>query len=330
MNTLKHFTLRSSLTLASMLLLLVPSPSQAGCGCDKPPPAPAAVIPDVAFGGMKISLFRKSFVKGQQWTVGFLQGAWKSLPRVAEVVLRRNLSDTTGRTITPRLIVTVPHDLPLGPTTIIVSRGATSFTIPATTFTVIGKPVKVQESLTQSTTVKYKTAVGADGVMYFGLVGLGQVCQPMKFKALLEGNPLRFRENGSIIIMNAQGFLIESLICTPAGCTPVTHYHPDSNSGEVTRSDRIEYWRHSFVQYCSDHLPGGAKDLDPRDRNWHKDGTPHVDYSTLIFAVTGHYDNGSTPTGGMKTFNLTVESDQDDMQGGWETEHAEEALTNPH
>jgi hypothetical protein len=88
----------------------------------------------------------------------------------------------------------------------------------------------------------------------------------------------------------------------------------------------MEYWRHSFAQYCVDHRPGGVKAVDPHDQNWHQDGTPHVDYSTLIFAVTGHYDDGSTPLSGAQIFDLEVESKPDDLQEGWETEKEEEGI----
>lgn len=317
------------LVVLSCLLFTAPS-SQAGCGCDKPPPEPAPVIPHAAFGSMKISLFHAAFTKGQVWTVTFHNGAGASASRKATVVLRRDIGDITGQTITPRLVLSVPANLPVGPTSITVSRGTTSFTIPDTAFTVIGKPVMVAEKTLEFTKANYKTAVGADGVLYFSIGGLAKVCQPMKFKALMEGNPLRFGDQGRIDIINTQGFLIESLSCSVAGCTPASHYFPDMNTGDDEKSDKIEYWRHSFTQYCADHRSGRAKALDPQDRNWHKDGTPHVDYSALIFAVTGHYDDGSAPGSGAQVFDLNLESDPDDRQDGWETEQEEEDHSGPH
>lgn len=324
--------LKCSLPLAiisALLFLLTSLPAQAGCGCDKPPPPPAAVIPHVAFSRMKISLFHDSFVEGQKWKIVFRNGEKESSPRQVKVASRRDLSDTTGQTLTPRLTVSVPPTVPVGPTSIIVSKGAESFTIPDTQFTVIGKPVVVSEKNANFTKVNYTTAVGADGTMYFGLSGLAKICQPMKFKALMEGNPLRFGDHGDITILNSQGFLIETLTCTLTGCTPANHYFPELNIGDTEHSDEIEYWRHSFAQYCLNHRRGGLKEVDPYDRNWHKDGTPHVDYSTLIFAIVGHYDDGSIPALGAKTFNLKMEGDPDDIQDGWE-EEKEEELIEPH
>lgn len=314
------------ISVFSLLSVDAHSPAHAGCGCDKPPPPSAPVIPHVAFGRMKITLFHETFQEGQQWSVVFRNGTTQSPPRHAKVVLRRDIADTTGQTVTPRLIVTVPPSALPGPTSITVTKGAESFTIPASDFTVIGAPVAVAEKQIKFTQPQYTTAVGADGTLYFSLSGLAKVCLPMKFKALMEGNPLRFTDTGQILVTNAQGFLIESLACTPAGCTPASHYFPDANTGDEEKSDKIEYWRHSFEQYCLDHRPQGAKALDPQDHNWHKDGTPHVDYTTLIFAVSGHYDNGSLPDTGRIIFDLNVESKPDDLQGGWEDEKAEEEI----
>jgi hypothetical protein len=308
----------------SLALLYAISPSYAGCGCDKPPPPPSPVIPHVAFGRMKITLFHETFQKGQRWTVVLQNGAIQSSPRKATVVLRRDISDVTGRTITPRLIFTMPPTFPPGPTSILVYRGTESFFIPASDFTVIGVPITVAEKKSKSIKVGYTTAIGEDGTLYFALSGLAKVCQPIKFKTLMEGNPLRFATNGEIVIINSQGFLIETLACTASKCTPKSHYFPNSRAHHDEESDRMEYWRHSFVQYCLDHRRGAPKAIDPRDSNWHQDGTPHVDYSALIFAISGQYDNGALPNSGKIVFDLNLESDPDDQQGGWEDEKEEE------
>jgi hypothetical protein len=278
---------------------------------------------------MKITLFHDTFQAGQLWTVVFQNGSTHRRSRKGRVVQRRDITDVTGQTLTPQLIVTVPPAFPPGPTSITVSRDGESFTIPESDFIVIGRPVQITEKKIEFTKAKYTTAVGADGTLYFSLGGLAKVCQPMKFKALMQGNPLRFTDTGQITITNSQGFLIESLRCTPAGCTPATHYFPDANIGDEEKSDKMEYWRHSFEQYCADHQPGGAKMLDPQDHNWHKDGSPHVDYATLIFAVSGHYDDSSIPQAGQMRFELQMQSDPDDMQDGWE-EEKEEEHSGPH
>ena len=68
-------TLAAISLLSGFLLLGHPTQSQAGCGCDKPPPAPAAVIPNFAPGGTRVSFFSDGLQLGQQWTVTFQQGS---------------------------------------------------------------------------------------------------------------------------------------------------------------------------------------------------------------------------------------------------------------
>lgn len=310
-----------------LLFFSLLSSVHAGCGCDKPPPPPSPVVPHVAFVRMKITLFHEMFQKGQRWTVVLRNGSTQSSPRRATVVLQRDISDVTGQTITPRLLFTIPPTFPPGPTSILVYRGTESFFIPESDFTVIGAPITVTEKKSKSIKVGYTTAVGEDGTLYFSLGGLTKVCQPMKFKTLMEGNPLRFAITGEIVITNSQGFLIETLVCTASKCTPKSHYFPNSRAHHDEESDRMEYWRHSFVQYCLDHRRGAPKAIDPRDPNWHKDGTPHVDYSTLIFAVSGQYDNGALPSSGEIVFDLNLESDPDGQQEGWEDEKEEEGIS---
>jgi hypothetical protein len=50
------------------------------------------------------------------------------------------------------------------------------------------------------------------------------------------------------------------------------------------------------------------KEVDPQDPNWHLDRTPHVDYTTLIFALTGHFDDGSIPEAGSASFTLKMKT----------------------
>jgi hypothetical protein len=305
------------LFLAYLSLGLVgPSPALAGCGCDKPPPPPAAVIPQVAFGGMPISIFHTSFKLGQKWQVVFRNGSQDSLPQKIKVLRKRDISDPTGQTKTLRLTLALPLTLPKGPTSIIVSRRAESFTIPAETFTVIGTPIVASEQNIEFIVHNYTTGVGSDGVFYLSLGGLQNVCQPMKFHALTMSVPLRY-SYGDVVVINSQGFLIESL-------GPATSNHFFTDPKHAPQSDRMTYWRHSFMQYCIDHRPGGPKALDRRDPNWHKDGTPHVDYTTLIFAFAGHYDNQSVPAAGQITTDVKIETELDDQQEGWESEKEEE------
>ncbi|MBI3756978.1 MAG: efflux RND transporter periplasmic adaptor subunit [Deltaproteobacteria bacterium] len=315
---LKH----SLLVTVLSLFLFAPASVQAGCGCDKPPPPPAAVIPHVAFRGMALSIFHDSFKPGQVWQVTFRSNGRNSLLQRIKVEQKRDLGDSTGKTLTSRLTVTLPYGLPIGPASITVSRDVESFTIPASAFTVIGDPVVVSVSKENFRVRDYTTAVGADNTLYLSLTGLDNVCLPMNFRTSMKNNPLRFTY-GDIIILNSQGFLIESL--DPAS---QNHFFIEPKNGNKD-SDRVFYWRHSFVQYCQDHRHGGPKEVDPRDPNWHLDGTRHVDYASLIFAIIGHYDNQSIPQPGQSVFDLRMETEPKSSRNanheGWETERDEEA-----
>ena len=309
----------TAILFATVLLLCSGGVGEAGCGCNKPPPAPAAVIPNVAFAGMRITLFHDSFQEGQRWKVVFYNGAKKKiLPRVP-VVLKRDLSDPSGLTVTPQLVLSLP-DIPQGPTSIVASRKKDVLSVPETSFTVIGKPVMVSEQNISYTVNNYSTAVGADRTLYFSVGGLAAVCKPMKFQALIDGYPLRFTY-GDVVVSNSQGFLIEPLTLRAAN-----HFFPKPKN-DPEESDRMDYWRHSFAQYCADHLPGGPKVVDPQDPNWHLDGTPHVDYSTLIFAIAGHFDDNSLSTPGGISFKLEVESEISEVKEPWEREKEEEDVT---
>src|SRR5262249_15725814 len=124
----------------SLLLTYISSPLQAGCGCDKPPPPPAAVIPNVAFEGLTLSIFHDSFKLGQTCQVTFHSNGQNSPPFSVKVKQERDLSDATGKTLTLRLTTTLPAGLPTGPASITVSRATESFIIPPSTFTIIGTP----------------------------------------------------------------------------------------------------------------------------------------------------------------------------------------------
>jgi hypothetical protein len=272
-----------------------PTLSEAGCGCDKPPPAPAAVIPKAAFSGMKVTLFSSSFKVGQVWTVIF-QNAF---PATASVVSKRNITDPSGTKYTPQLAVTVPSSVPRGPTSILAYTTGAYVSVPNTSFTVIGSPVVVSEQNTSTTVTNYTTGVGSDGTVYVTIGGVGNICGAMNFASFMTNYPLRFA-NGDIAIFNSQGYFINSLIAN-SGNPPPFLVTPQTGA----TSDILDYYRHSFATYCTNHLPGGAREVDPADSNWHLNGTSHVDYSTLIFAITGTV-NGSAPTAGSISFDLSL------------------------
>jgi hypothetical protein len=98
---------------------------------------------------------------------------------------------------------------------------------------------------------------------------------------------------------------------------------PETQKGQD--SDTLHYFRHSFEKYCAAHLAGGEDEVDPQDPHWHLDGTPHVDYSTLIFAVAGHFDDGSFPTPGSASFKIELETEIVEDEGALSSgEHQDE------
>lgn len=341
----------------ALALPLAPSLAQAGCGCLKPPPPPpleplmsppafpspppsapqVSVLPHMAFPGMMVSIFAQDFTPDQTWQVTFQGGGQQitqaNLPTSLQWDLWDTNADGTRKTKTPRLVVTLPSGLPAGPTSITISGPSrpTPLVIPASGFAVIGKPVTVAEQTSKTRAKNYQAAVGTvavdtyiqdgqektrlsvapEGRLYLALGGLDKVCKPMTFKALIKDNPLRF-SYGDVSIINTQGFLIEDL-----GPETSDHFTPRSNAGHPEKSDRFDYWRHSFADYCTEHQAHGSKEIDPADPYWHLDGTPHVDYATLIFVIAAHRDNGSTPAVGPTTLNLRIETKVDDESDDW-------------
>ena len=312
---LRSLTARICVALMVAIYVVVPQLAIAGCGCDKPPPLPAAVIPRVAFPGMSVTFFDPSFVVGQQWNITFNSGL-ASATVSAPVEMKRDITDRTGATQTPELRVTVPS-LPPGPGSIHLSAGTSSITIPEDSFVVIGQPVEVSQENAEIELDKYTPAVGHDGTLYLAVGGLNQVCDAMSFQAKLDDYPLRFSD-GDVLIFNSQGYFIDSLT-TSAG-----HSHFSISPGDESTSNALSYDRHSFAKYCADHEPGGPKEVDPIHPNWHLDGTPHVDYATVIFAINGHFDNGSAQRPGAVSVDLNLRTSLGNGTQGWESEQPEE------
>ena len=300
--------------LVAVLLIGLPITAHAGCGCDKPAPAPAIVIPQAAFPGMPVTLFHESFQTGEAWEVAF-QNNTTLVTIAATVVSKRTLTDPTGARYVPQLVVAVPN-INMGPTRIMVFRKNVSFTVLETSFTVIGKPVAVAEQSGSFAVKHYTTGVGADGTVYISVAGLHGVCQPMEFRVMLKGYPLRFGM-GDIAITNHQGFFIDALDTESAD-----HFMIHLAAGST--SNILDYFRHSFALYCADHQVGGVKEVDSQDQNWHRDATAHTDYSTLIFAIAGHFDNGSAPSPGSTSFDLHLQANIGNHNGSWTQERNEE------
>ncbi len=287
-------TLALTSLLSCLLLLGQPLRSQAGCGCDKPPPAPAAVIPNFASGGMLVTFFYDGFQEGQQWVVSFQNGSTTTSAR-AFVEVRRDITDPTGQTYKPQLRVTVPRQAALGPTRIVASTPAASFVVPEDFFTVIGKPLAVSEQEIEYDVNDYRTAVGLDGTLYLSVDGLADVCKTMSFSAtILKMTPGGQLQTDKIVIFNAQGYPLDDSV------SGADHFSIQAN--------KVSYSRHSFETYCANHQFGGPQEVDPLASNWHLDGTPHVDYSTLIFAIVGRSANGSGLKAGSVFFDLRIQS----------------------
>ncbi len=311
--------------LLSLLPVGLPVLAEAGCGCNKPPPKPAALIPSFAASGMKITFFDPRFQPGQVWQAVFTGGG-SSASTTAAVVRKRDITDPSGKTVDNQLVVVVPK-LPPGPASIELSYRQETLAIAADSFVVIGNPVMVSEQNSEQEFPGYRTAVGEDGTLYLAVGGLNRVCDPMRFQAQFDSYPLRFSD-GDALIFNWQGYFIDSL-------TPASHNHFSIQpSDDDSASDILFYLRHSFQQYCAAHRPGGPKQVDPTDPNWHLDGTPHVDYSTVIFAIAGHLSDGSNLTPGIVSATLNMETSVgagDDRGNGngteWQREKPEEGLS---
>src|SRR5262245_18572272 len=195
----------AAISLLSGLLLGQPSRSQAGCGCDKPPPAPAAVIPNFAPGGTRVTLFYDGLQPGQQWTVTFQRGS-VTTSDPGFVVSQRAITDPTGQTLQLQLLVTVPTGAALGTTSILASTPDASFAVPAESFTVIGKTLDLSELSVAYRVNDYHTAVGSDGTLYIGVGGLATVCQAMAFSAAItEMTPEGTLQADKGVIYNSQG-----------------------------------------------------------------------------------------------------------------------------
>ncbi len=275
-----------------MILVVMMSPhlADAGCGCSKPPPVPAAVIPSVAYPGMQITLFDPKLSSRQKWTVTFNNGS-QSATVAGRVVYKRDITDSSGRTRDYQLITTVPN-MASGPASISAANGSDTITVSNSSFVVMGKPQIVHQQNSELEDVTYSTGVGLDGTLYIAIGGLDKVCDPISFTSSFSNIPLQFGD-GDVLIYNWQGYFIDSL-------TPASHNHfqiTPPSSGNPNNSDVLFYGRHSFQTYCRQHRPGGIKQVDPRDKNWHRDGTPHVDYSAVIFAIKGLTNGAPLPAG---------------------------------
>lgn len=303
---------------SSVFFLEQPDWARAGCGCDKPAPAPATIIPSAAFSGMKVTLFDSQLQDGETWSVTFQNGA-QIASTTATVVTKRALTDPTGQTLQPQLVVATPPGFPVGPTEVVAAKGRSTFSVPAQSFTVIGASITISEHAGNYTYKNYTTGIGADGTLYLAVGGLHNVCKPIEFKTTLKNSPLRFG-SGDIVILNHQGFFVDALNEQSAD-------HFAVKQAKNKKSNTFDYFRHSFAKYCEDHLPGGLKEVSTQDQDWHLDGTPHTDYSTVIFAIAGSFDDGSQPQPGSATFDVQMTAKVANGDAGWAREEEEENVS---
>jgi uncharacterized membrane protein YgcG len=278
----------SALVLAAMLAHT--ATAEAGCGCNKPPPPTADVRPAFAPPGYNVTLFSPQFVAGTSYTVRF--GGSGNGDVTGTAVLKRDLADGAQKV---QLVVQAPS-LPPGPTRIRVAassnKSSVLLSLPATSFTMLQAPLALAEGDGQTVAKCYQAAVGADGTVYFPF-DISAISAHMIFSGLAMSYPLLFGAQ-YIVIYNSQGFLMQLLgpdqsifaIADPAGAP---------NSLQLT------YDRHEFQTYRDQHAHIGGLGLDPTDRDWHTDGTYHVDHDHLVIAIRGVVENqgpaspGSTP-----------------------------------
>src|SRR5262249_22382920 len=141
----------------------------------------------------------------------------------------------------------------------------------------------------------YRAAVGRDGVAYVSL-DLTGMQMPMVFEAQAKGYPLRFGGD-DVVFYNVQGFLMQMI---QVGTQPVPGMFAFPADVGSLASAILHYSRHESVTYFlqhADHLPHS---VDPKDPNWHLDGSRHVDHDHLILAIMGTLNGvppkpGSTP-----------------------------------
>lgn len=271
----------------------------ASCGCDKPPPIPAAILPHFAYSGMELNIFGDSFKKvGDVWDVIFtvnnkqykVQGVVKSL---------KDITDPTNASFINTLVVFAPDTKQhMGPTRIEAVRKKESVVIDSNVFTMIGKPNTLSG---ENNTLHYKnylTGVSHSGQLYVAFKGLGSICTGVEYTGWLEKYPLRF-EQENVILWNPQGYLIDRIYPN------TTHF--TKSSGIKKNSDILTYARHSFEQWCFEHLPGGIKEIKSANPNWHEDETPHVDYDIMVVEVTGTLKNKPL-TPGPVTLDINMHS----------------------
>jgi hypothetical protein len=291
-----HTWKRGALALMLALAALTPRAADAGCGCDKPPPPRAAIRPFVGYVDQQVTLFDDRLAPGRRYDVLFESSTGTSEWSRGRAMLRRDLADGERRM---QLRVAVAN-VSLGPCAVSVWQdGVMLLALTDDAFTVAAAPIALHDFAEGITRDGYQTGVGRDGTMYVP-VDVSRVDAATTFVGQTVGLPLHFGA-GDVAMYNDQGFLMQVL---KPGNTQLFRI----DGGDLTRSDRLSYWRHEFATYKKDHRQRDARAVDS-DTDWHVDGTYHVDHDHIVVAVRGTMPNGEPPAAGMTpAFRLSISS----------------------
>jgi len=275
--------------LAAILTAIAPAPdAAAGCGCDKPPPPLADIRPAFSSPGRRVTLFADGLVERRSYKVRFTSADGKVRTAHGRAVMKRDFADGIRKL---QVVVSVPKLAP-GPTSVTLSRNRqVLLTVPADEFTMLQKPLDLDEKNEATVAGCYQAGVGADGTVYVP-VDLRSIQQRTIFEGFGHRYPLRF-ESADIAIYNTQGVLMQLLTPENASIWAIVDNRGSNNSFALT------YDRHEFETYAEAHRHEGSFDLDPDDPMWHVDGTRHIDHDHLIVAIHGRLRNGSLPPAGL-------------------------------
>lgn len=274
---------------ATFLTTLVTTPDvQAGCGCDKPPPPLADIRPAFSSPGRRVTLFADGLVERRSYKVRFESADGRVRTAHGRAVMKRDFADGIRKL---QVVVSVPKLAP-GPTSVVLSRNRqVLLTVPAEEFTMLQKPLDLDEKNEATVAGCYQAGVGADGTVYVP-VDLRSISQRTIFEGFGKNYPLRF-ESADIAIYNTQGVLMQLLTPENASIWAIVDNRGAPNSFALT------YDRHEFETYAEAHRHEDGFDLDPADPMWHVDGTRHIDHDHLIVAIHGRLRDGSVPPSGM-------------------------------
>jgi hypothetical protein len=288
----------AALALVGALLALGgAAPADAGCGCAKPAPPRAAVRPFAGWPDHTITLFGDQLALNTNYDVLFESTVTGSADwSRGKVKSRRDFADGQYRA---HLRVRVPP-VGLGPCSVSVwKNGVRVLALGDEQFTVIPAPVALHDFTEVLARDDFQMGVGRDGTAFLA-VDVSSVSKGTTFVGKAVGLPLRF-DASSVVMYNAQGFMMQLLDPATPGLFSIA-------SGDGERSEQLAYWRHEFATYKAEHRKVDARRNDD-DKDWHADGSYHVDHDTIVVAITGWLDDSPRPQPGPTApFRLEVTS----------------------